>query len=177
MPTKDSKPLPAFSESDVTRFWSKVDRSGGPDACWPWTAGKYPKGYGCFWIDGHGVHAHRVSLYLHSGIDPLTLQTCHTCDIRYNVGDATYRKCCNFEHLVRGTNADNHAHKSLSGRAAVGARHGAFKRKDRLTPAQVLMARTLHAKGITNTAIAKMLGCAQPTISIAVNRKSWKHLD
>lgn len=28
--------------SDVTqaaaRFWEKVDKSGGPDACWPWTA-------------------------------------------------------------------------------------------------------------------------------------------
>ncbi len=21
----------------LTRFWAKVDQSGGPDACWPWT--------------------------------------------------------------------------------------------------------------------------------------------
>jgi len=28
------------------RFWSKVDQSAGPNACWPWTAYRNPGGYG-----------------------------------------------------------------------------------------------------------------------------------
>jgi hypothetical protein len=36
---KRKKPL-------AERYWSKVDKSGGPDACWPWTAGRSAGGYG-----------------------------------------------------------------------------------------------------------------------------------
>lgn len=28
------------------RFWPKVDKSGGPDACWPWLGGINGDGYG-----------------------------------------------------------------------------------------------------------------------------------
>lgn len=34
------------------RFWQKVDKSGGPDACWPWMASRHPSGHGQFWADG-----------------------------------------------------------------------------------------------------------------------------
>jgi len=36
-----------MTESDVARFWSKVDKRG-PDDCWEWNAHKYPNGYGLF---------------------------------------------------------------------------------------------------------------------------------
>src|SRR6185312_561373 len=29
-------------------FWDRVDRSGGPDACWPWTGAINKSGYGSF---------------------------------------------------------------------------------------------------------------------------------
>lgn len=38
------------------RFWTKVDKSGGPDACWPWTAYR-SGGYGRIGVKGHGSDA------------------------------------------------------------------------------------------------------------------------
>ena len=42
------------------RFWSKADRSGGPEACWPWMAARNEHGYGVMRIEGRNVRAHRV---------------------------------------------------------------------------------------------------------------------
>jgi hypothetical protein len=52
------------------RFWSKVDKSGGPAACWPWTAarsrGNYGD-YGAFAVDRRTRRAHRVAYELTHG--------------------------------------------------------------------------------------------------------------
>jgi len=34
--------------ADPSRFWAKVDRSAGPNACWPWLGKKDRDGYGEF---------------------------------------------------------------------------------------------------------------------------------
>lgn len=41
----------ARQQAIAARFWSKVDKSGGKNACWPWMAGSFPPGYGVFWYD------------------------------------------------------------------------------------------------------------------------------
>jgi hypothetical protein len=51
----------------AARFWSKVDRSGGPDACWPWTAGMFSTGYGAFKVDGRTLKASRMAYELSHG--------------------------------------------------------------------------------------------------------------
>lgn len=43
------------------RFWAKVDKSGGPNACWLWTSPAERKGYGVIWWDGKVRYVHRVS--------------------------------------------------------------------------------------------------------------------
>ena len=45
-------------QTNEQRFWSKVDRSGGPESCWLWVAGK-SHGYGAFFFEGklHGAHS------------------------------------------------------------------------------------------------------------------------
>src|SRR3990167_2460661 len=48
----------------VARFWAKVDRSGGQDACWPWTGGKLRRGYGEVRIAKTTLSAHRVAYEL-----------------------------------------------------------------------------------------------------------------
>lgn len=80
------------------RFWSKVDRSGGPDSCWPWLAGRMRAGYGNFWMDGHEKLAHRVAWELTNGPIPIGLCVLHRCD---------NAPCQNPIHLWLGTKADN----------------------------------------------------------------------
>ena len=85
------------------RFWKKVDRSGGPDACWPWT-GATQKGYGALGIGGRKgktVSAHRFAWELEHGPIPEGMNVLHHCD---------NPPCCNAQHpnhLFLGTFSDN----------------------------------------------------------------------
>lgn len=76
------------------RFWSKVDRSGGEDACWIWTAHRDGRGYGRF----ESTAAHRVAYRISIGPIPQGLTIDHLCR---NKG------CVNPAHLEPVTNAEN----------------------------------------------------------------------
>lgn len=75
-------------------FWSKVDRSGGPDACWQWLGFRDRIGYGHF---SHKL-AHRIAWIARFGGIPEGQQVLHHCD---------NPPCCNSRHLFLGTQADN----------------------------------------------------------------------
>ncbi len=79
-------------------FWARVDSSGGPDACWPWTGAVGSAGYGSVKVDGRTKGAHRVAYELARGAIPRTLVLMHTCDVRL---------CCNPAHLEPGTTQQN----------------------------------------------------------------------
>ena len=77
-------------------FWSQVDRSGGPKACWNWTGGTSYDGY------GNATHfglqkAHRIAWYYANG-NPGKKYVLHNCD---------NPSCCNPCHLRLGTHEDN----------------------------------------------------------------------
>lgn len=99
---KATKALNSISLEE--RFWSKVDRSGGPDACWPWTASKNPKGYGVFAINGGGrqtfPQAHRTAwtLMYHGPLPAWPLVLDHVC---------RRRDCVNPSHLRVISQRDN----------------------------------------------------------------------
>lgn len=105
----------------IERFWTKVDRSGGPDDCWPWIGGRNAAGYGQFYAHRqdaqpgdrqHRFPAHRWLLgYLRGreleggahGIE----EACHRCD---------NPPCVNPAHLYVGTRRSNKAEELERGR-------------------------------------------------------------
>lgn len=91
------------------RFEERVDRSGGPDACHPWT-GTLSGGYGRIGEGGRGcriLYTHRVAWELANGPIPDGLDVLHACD---------NPPCCNVRHLSLGTHADNMADMAAKGR-------------------------------------------------------------
>lgn len=88
--------------------WSQsADRSGGPDACWPWLGKGINGGYGRIRYQGRMWYAHRLAFYLaHGRILPEAV--CHRCD---------NPPCVNPTHLREGTLADNTAEMWAKGRA------------------------------------------------------------
>lgn len=84
-------------------IWAKIDRSGGPDACWPWTGGRDKDGYGVTHVGGKYAKAHRVVLGLKLGYDiPDDMMACHDCP-----GGTDHPWCCNPSHLWEGTALQN----------------------------------------------------------------------
>jgi len=82
------------------KFWSRVDQSGGPDACHLWTGGKSVIGYGdVFWpAEGRRVGAHRIAYTLSVGPIPDGLELDHLC---------RNPSCVNALHLEPVTHAEN----------------------------------------------------------------------
>lgn len=91
-------------------FWSRVDTSRGPDACWPWTKALNSDGYGVLAAEkGPLVTAHRTAFELKVGPVPKGLMLdhiCHTIDCTLGIR-CPHRRCCNPKHLKPVTNAEN----------------------------------------------------------------------
>jgi hypothetical protein len=103
-----------------------TDKSGGPDACWPWMRSRTKDGYGTLGIGGKVRRTHVLAWVEKHGPIPPGLQVLHKCD---------NPPCRNENHLFLGTNDDNMADKTRKGRnnTPKGAAHYAA----RLTPDQV----------------------------------------
>lgn len=176
-------------------FWARVDRSGGPDACWPWIAGKFPKGYGCVTVDGRARSAHRIAWELTHGPIPTNstyhgVCVCHHCD---------NPPCVNPAHLFLGTHADNVADMGRKGRTSAGAAHWTHVKPERvargsrngqrrhpektargerhylakLTDADVL---TIRASNESVRVLAARFGVSTIAVYKVLRRKTWKHV-
>lgn len=173
---------PAEAEA---HFWSRVDKSGGPDACWPWTLSLDTGGYGSVKRGGRTQRAHRVAWVLvrdeiprgsgHHGIC-----VCHSCD---------NRRCCNPAHMFLGTHAENVADREAKGRNrpprgdANGARlhpetraRGEVNGGAKITEADVRALRAHYRTGATQVTLGAMFGLSQTQVSRIVRRETWGHV-
>ena len=150
----------------AVRFWEKVDRSGGPDACWPWMAYRTKHGYGMIGLGGKGnpERSHRVAWLLTHGPIPEGELIRHSCD---------NPPCCNPAHLSPGTPGDNMADRDAAGRQARGESAGRVK----LTEFDVREIRAQRAAGATAPSLASRYGVAIVTIYSIQYRKSWRHIE
>jgi DNA-binding transcriptional regulator YiaG len=136
------------SARDLQRFWSKVDKSGGVDACWLWIAAKDKRGYGEIRWNNHMAIASRVAWELTNGSIPDCLCVCHHCD---------NPSCVNPSHLFLGTQKDNLSDCQKKGRRnwVRGEKHPSCKLSDK----QVAEIRQLYATGeISQPALAQRFG-------------------
>lgn len=115
-----TKPIPALTQAEINRFWSKVDR-GGPDDCWEWQGATNGKtGYGKIALRGGRFYTHRVAFVIGHG-DPGELEVCHNCP----GGDNP--RCCNPAHLWCGAHIENMGDMVQKGRSATGEYHSQAK--------------------------------------------------
>ena len=153
------------------RLHDGVDRSGGPDACWPWTLCTNEYGYGLLrvgsLVDGSRrmARVHVLAYRLAFG-DPPPDKPCilHTCD---------NPPCCNPSHLFTGTVADNNADMVAKGRA----RHpnGESNSQAKLTEDAVREIRAL-GNGARGVELAKRFGVSRSLICHIQKRRKWAHL-
>jgi hypothetical protein len=87
----------------VEKFWAKVDKNGGPDGCWLWTAHKTDRGYGQLNVGDRRVYAHRFAyeLLVEPIPDGLMIDHRHTCP----------KSCVNPAHLRLATQKQQEENK------------------------------------------------------------------
>jgi hypothetical protein len=142
------------------RFWEKVDRSGGPDACWLWTGARTAGRYGHFCLHrGTQCYAHRIMAHLHIGFLPRNLCVCHrVCD---------NPPCVNPRHLFVGTKRDNMRDRDAKGRTPCGERYG----KAKLTWTQVF---EIRESSESQRALASRFGVSRSQIANIRTGRRWK---
>lgn len=136
----------------------KVDENG----CWICTSHKPgSSGYSITLVDGECVYIHRLMYEKYKGRIPDGIEACHKCD---------NPNCINPDHLFLGTHKENMSDRTSKGRDTNGERNGCAK----LTDEQVI--KILSLRHLKQAELAKTFNVTQPTISMILNNKRWKHL-
>lgn len=151
------------------RFYARIDRSGGPDACWPWTGPRDKDGYGKVIHYSVGdTRSHRVALEFYRGQPlrslPADVIVRHSCD---------NPPCCNPAHLTAGTHGDNSDDKVARDRHT----RGEDVNTARMTEEDVMEARHLYRKeGVSSRELCARFKLSKSAMLYILNGKSWKHL-
>lgn len=150
------------------RFWSKVDKSAGQSACWPWTASKDRKGYGWFQITKTMRRAHTIAYRLTYGEAPAGHIIRHTCD---------NPMCCNPSHLISGTMKDNAQDASLRNRW--NDRRGEKNNRAYIPKEVIIQCRSRYkpySRKDGVQAMAREFGVNHESLRDAITGRSWRHL-
>jgi hypothetical protein len=159
------------SQPPETGFWGKVDRSGGPDSCWNWTAALNQNGYGV-WGGNRKIGlksgiAHRAAWVLTYGPIPDGMFICHHCD---------NPPCCNPAHLFLGTPQDNMDDMDRKGRRVSVSRPADLNPNAKLTWDDVREIRRLYRRGVRgcgSKVLAERFGTTHQSVLAIVNNRQW----
>ena len=158
-----AKRIPKLHLTQVNRFWTHVDCSGGSEACWLWTGFIRENGYGIIGIKGKEYKAHRVSYFIEHGRIDNDRLVLHHCDVR---------SCVNPAHLFLGTPKDNSQDAVKKGRNT--RLYGEQNGKAKLTRAAVLAIRRMCKQGgVYQKTVARRFGVSEATVSYVVNGGRW----
>jgi hypothetical protein len=153
-----------FADRSVAeRLWERVDTSGGPNACWPWTGARFHFGHGAFKVNGRPWGAHRIAWELTNGPIADGQRILHICD---------NPPCCNPRHLYEGTLKDNGRDMRQRGRAS----HGETHPFARLDASSVRDARARFVAGNQIKDIAPEYGVSAGTLAKAIHGVTWAHV-
>lgn len=144
-------------------FWDRVDKSAGPDKCWPWQGHRLPTGYGRLVLHGKFIGAHRVAYELEYNKKPGDLFVCHKCDNPI---------CCNPRHLFLGTHQDNMDDKVQKGRNPSGAQSS----RATISEAQAQEILDRVTAGEAGASIARDMNVSEFIVSRIKHRKTWTAL-
>ncbi len=122
-----AKRIPKLHNTQINRFWMRVDRYGGPGTCWLWTGFLRENGYGIIGNNYNEYKAHRVSYFIEHGRIDNDRFVLHRCDVR---------ACVNPAHLFLGAPKDNSQIAVRKGRNT--RLYGEQNGKAKLTRATVL---------------------------------------
>jgi len=142
-------------------FYTLFEKQGD---CWIWKDYINPYGYGTYTINGFTHMAHRYAWEQKHGKKIGDSIAMHTCDTP---------ACCNPDHIVIGSHADNVKDKMKKKRQAIGENIKASV----LTTQQVFEMREKYKPKIyTYKMLAAEYGVSKDTAQKAVRGINWKHL-
>jgi hypothetical protein len=141
-----------------------TDRSGGPDACWPWLGAKDKDGYPYISTGpSRCSRALKVIYQAYVGPVPPGKEIRHTCDHPW---------CGNYGHMIPGTHMENV--QDCVSRQRQG--RGSQKQTAKLHESDIPTIRMRVRSGETQTSVARHYGVSQVVISNIMRGKSWRHV-
>lgn len=143
-------------------FWSRVDDSGGADACWPWTGRLRADGYGiAIKVEDRTDRPHRHALRLSLG-RPIGrgLHAMHSCD---------NPPCCNPKHLREGTTQQNTQEAVARGRM----QRGEERSQHVLSVEEV---RDIRRSPLSSREAAVAFGVHDGTVRKIRRGERWRHV-
>jgi len=158
------KRIPKLHFTQINRFVSQIDQTGGLDSCWNWQGFIGHTGYGIYAINGKNFKAHRISYFLANGRIDDELLVLHRCDVG---------SCVNPRHLLQGTAKDNSQDAVRKGRNTkiFGEQNGNHK----LTKRQVKdIRRMCRDRVMSQKSIAKHFGVYESTVYYIAKDEQWQ---
>lgn len=182
-------PVVKFTQTDLARFWAKVDKNGalpdqsnphysGLDKCWTWNAAS--RRYGVFSFGGRMTSAHRISWMIAYGSITDRLHVLHRCDNGI---------CVNPSHLWLGSHEQNMRDKTIKRRDAMAFgdsrrlipipdNRGERNPNAKLSESDVRSIRIEFSRGgVSHCSLARKYGVVHSFIGAILRREKWKHVD